>query len=683
LYISNVVIKNFRALDDIHCSFGRRVNVIVGPNAIGKTTVLQAIRLVKGLLAPRSQNEAQQTLISLGAASPHFPQRLFIEALARDIRLPIEIQATFVLNDDEVSVASRNSQDITRSILQGRMGQSFGNPAALIQFIGSPQGQMALNQTLSELTEFINKLRSEKILTLTINTDPASGQIMSSVPLAGPILGYLDQVLPPYQSVFSYFPADRALPVGEVPVQLGAADTQQQLESHNSQPQLKYARMKNTVFNTLVMGTDERERLIAEFTKIFDGILHGRRIDRIGLNPLGMLSIMTEELETGRKIEIDHLSSGEKNLALTFLLIARSVAKGGIVLFDEPELHLNPAVCREVLEFILDQYAIPQDIQFIICTHSPEILAGAFSSDECFLFHLKSPSLVSRVGRRAIDEYSDALQRLGTSVSESLLYEGTLLVEGDDDVAFFETGFNEILKRFKVTDRGGRRQVERTVRDLQKLEAAGEKVAPIFLVFDRDDEVTELRSSASVRILQWERRCMENYLIDFDVITELLKRSEIAKTPVSDEGEVQTLLRGLAFGQLDSLVAREVYGRFGYLGPGLRAEDVDQAGPQEIASALFGRLAAARTSLGAGDEAEWKDSFLRDCSRRRAELVPIWEVKWPELCDGKRLFFDLQRKGVLKISSAMFKKRIIQLMKEFASENWRLVESLLKELVKL
>jgi predicted ATP-dependent endonuclease of OLD family len=91
------------------------------------------------------------------------------------------------------------------------------------------------------------------------------------------------------------------------------------------------------------------------------------------------------------------------------------------VLFDEPELHLNPGVSRQVLEFLRSEYALPKHIQFIICTHSPEIVSGAFSSDDCLLLHLKSPTSISRVGRRALDEYSDTLQRLGTSVSESLL----------------------------------------------------------------------------------------------------------------------------------------------------------------------------------------------------------------------------------------------------------------------
>ena len=54
MYLKMLEVKNFRALEDIRVEFNPRVNVIVGPNAIGKTTILEAIRLVKVLLAPRT-----------------------------------------------------------------------------------------------------------------------------------------------------------------------------------------------------------------------------------------------------------------------------------------------------------------------------------------------------------------------------------------------------------------------------------------------------------------------------------------------------------------------------------------------------------------------------------------------------------------------------------------------------
>jgi hypothetical protein len=58
-----------------------------------------------------------------------------------------------------------------------------------------------------------------------------------------------------------------------------------------------------------------------------------------------------------------------------------------------------------------------------------------------------------------------------------------------------------------------------------------------------------------------------------------------------------------------------------------------------------------------------------------------WEPRWKEVCDGKRLFADLQRKGVLKIGISDLKRKVIQRMKDIRSENWELVEAQLRDLI--
>ncbi len=77
MHLKRLRVENFRALEKIDVEFDARVSVIIGPNAIGKTTVLEAIRLAKGILSPRTQNETNQVLQALGAMSPHMPQRIF------------------------------------------------------------------------------------------------------------------------------------------------------------------------------------------------------------------------------------------------------------------------------------------------------------------------------------------------------------------------------------------------------------------------------------------------------------------------------------------------------------------------------------------------------------------------------------------------------------------------------
>jgi hypothetical protein len=511
--------------------------------------------------------------------------------------------------------------------------------------------------------------------------DCQTGQINASEPVAGPLIAFLEQVLPPHLTIFSYFPADRALPMGEVQMQIGAGDVNQQLESHNSQPQLKYQRLKNTIINALVLDETDRDTVKAEFEKIFTGLLRGRRIDKIGINDLGLLSIMTIDIASGRPIELDSLSSGEKNVALTFLLIAKSVFKGGLVLFDEPELHLNPAVCRDVLPFMMDEYAIPREIQFILCTHSPEILESAFLRDDCTLLHILSSKNMSRVGRTSVDEYANAMQKLGTSVGQSLFYAGTIVVEGVDDIAFLEVAFPTVARKFYITEKGGRKEVEKAVAKIQELETGGERVSPMYIIHDKDDDVGNLKSSSAVKILSWPRYCLENFLIDLDVITELLKDASVTRSPIANQGEVHARLKNLAFSQLDELAARKVYSSYGYENTSLRREDVDGKSLNEIKQALFNRMSEARSKLPDTDYNTWSDKFISDCAATKAKLDPLWQANWREICDGKLLMRQLHKASDLKMSNQSFKLKIAQRMRDAGSANWRLVRDLLSTLL--
>jgi energy-coupling factor transporter ATP-binding protein EcfA2 len=185
MYISHLVIQNFRALAEIDFDLGPRINVIVGPNAVGKTTILQAVRLANAVTAPRTQQEAQQVLISLGAASPHFPQRLFLNSLARDLSKPIEVRCTYALSDEEIATLLGSVPEIGQSIVASRSGQAFVNPAALIQFFQSPAGRQAISDISNEVSSVLNRLERDRSLVLGVTLNGLTGQISAPQPLAG------------------------------------------------------------------------------------------------------------------------------------------------------------------------------------------------------------------------------------------------------------------------------------------------------------------------------------------------------------------------------------------------------------------------------------------------------------------------------------------------------------------
>ena len=682
MFLKTLSIQNFRAISSIEVDFVKGVNVIVGPNATGKTTILEAIRLSKAILAQRSQSEAQQTLMSLGAVSPHAPQQIIAESLVQNLQQDLQIRCGYQLTENEYNLLNISQAQIATNLVQARLGPQT-NPAAFTAFLSSPAGIAALNAAETEIREGLKiLLSSSRVCRLDLQIDFKAGRMFSPDPIGAAFISFLDHSLPPDQTKFSYFPADRALPRGEVAVQLGTQDALQQIESHNSQPQLKYNRLKNTIFSTIIATKDGRGVLDNEFKKIFGGVLKGRELVGAGINQNGLLSITIRDIESGRQFDIDGLSSGEKGLVLTFLLIGRTVSKDGIVLLDEPELHLNPAVCKDLLEFIVDHYATLNDIQFIICTHSPEILAGAFGHEECTLYHLVSGNLLTKVRQSDEEEISEALRRLGTSESEGLLYRANIFVEGEHDLELLSTGFGSLLRNFKLKDLGGRNEVEKQIRFLQDAESRGKKITPQYFIFDRDAAPTSLQSTNSVKLLQWTRRCFENYLIDIDALTDLLQDSDIARNPVRNSGEVISTLKTLALKHLDDEIIKTTYEEYKFEGMGRRPNEVTSKTFSDAGNALFSRIEIAKSQVESLNRQEWIDDFSTKCEARKAELQHVWGASWKELCDGKRLFKELQISFPLKLSLLNFKKRVVLKMAgQPPSENWRLIESLLKGLL--
>lgn len=509
--LDTIKIRNFRGLQNISIEFDRRANVIVGPNAIGKTTVLEAVRLVKAMLAPRVGDEGQNALITLGAFSPHNPQQLNFAALCGVENQLLNITAVFELNSAELDALEGLAPDLATAIVRASLGGAYATgQLPIVQFLSSPVGAQALASAKLEVAKELPGIKSRSHITLELIVDPETQTIRGGNHIDQLVFSVLEANLPPSRALFSYFPADRALPVGEIPIQVGGADIMAQLQSHNAQPQTKYNRLKPTIINNLLFGLDSKSKLEAEFSKIFSQVLKDRVLAGASVNKFGLVSVRIKQVVDGKIFDIDAMSSGEKGLILTFLLIAHSVSDGGVILIDEPELHLNPAVCKLLLPFLIDEYLTPKNIQAIICTHSPELLGAAFDRTDCSLHHLQSPTVISRIYPEDKREVFDALRRLGTSASDVLFTNGSVFVEGDHDIEILDAGFSRLLARYNITHLGGRDAVERGIKTLQEAEAGGKIDTLKCFIFDLDRMPTSLQSTDLVRVLQWKKRCLEN-----------------------------------------------------------------------------------------------------------------------------------------------------------------------------
>jgi AAA15 family ATPase/GTPase len=554
MHLKKLEIRNFRAITELTIDLVDGANLLVGPNAVGKTTVLEAIRMAKGVLAPRTQNEARQVLINLGVMSPNLPQQINYGAIARDSDKPVSVDCTFELSATEVGRLPEYVEKLAQQIVAAQHGIGLENgPLVLVQFLSSPPGQAAMQAAAPFIHEAIARFAKEKECKMFLTGDPKMG-FRGQDGISQALFAVMENSLAPNQTLFSYFTADRAMPVGEAPIQLGAADAQQQLESHNSNPSLKYQRFKNVIFSSMVESEESALKQKDTFKEIFETLLREKSIEKFTVNKFGQASILIRDISSDKIFDIDSMSSGEKGLILTLLLMSKAIAVEGFVLIDELELHLNPAVHKELLDFLLDKYLLPKSIQAIICTHSPDVMSAALRRADCKVFHIRRGSPISPIRRHDQPEAVQALKLLGTSEIEELLYEATVFVEGPDDVELLEFAFRSALARVKFRELMGREEVEKLILKLQQADRMGQKENISYFLFDFDNRPSGLTDTPKVIVRQWERYCLENYLLEPEILYDVIRLDCKPKTWPASLGEATKQFAQIAKKQLHSII---------------------------------------------------------------------------------------------------------------------------------
>ena len=143
--------------------------------------------------------------------------------------------------------------------------------------------------------------------------------------------------------------------------------------------------------------------------------------------------------------DINSLSAGQKSIIhLIFEAYGRDDVKGGLIVIDEPEIHLHYQFQSKYLK-ILENLAKEQKIQCILVTHSE-----GFISDDTIKY-IKRFSLNEERNSvmyvPEITEYQKGLIKIlnNTQAARVLFLNKVLLVEGQDDEYFFR----DVVKRLQ------------------------------------------------------------------------------------------------------------------------------------------------------------------------------------------------------------------------------------------
>lgn len=144
--------------------------------------------------------------------------------------------------------------------------------------------------------------------------------------------------------------------------------------------------------------------------------------------------------EYGRNLDVIYAGAGLKHFVDIF--VKTILSQASVVLIDEPEMGLHPSLQQEMLAHFLKLHS-EKGTQFFIATHSPMFLSDSEDVTSYVIQNRKGQRSIIQV---PIESLYTVWGDLGIHPSNLLQNDIVVLVEGQDDVIFFDYVINELYR---------------------------------------------------------------------------------------------------------------------------------------------------------------------------------------------------------------------------------------------
>lgn len=255
---------------------------------------------------------------------------------------------------------------------------------------------------------------------------------------------------------------------------------------------------------------------------------------------------------TGARVAFADLSSGEKVImSLVFLLYNSKLRLEfpKLVLMDEPDAHLHPALTKQFFDVIQNVFIGEKGMKVILTTHSPSTVALA-PEEALYIMNKSAP----RIKKATKDQALRLLTRGVPTLSVSYENRRQVFVEGGIDVRFFEKVYDRLREQL-LTDisldfisfgpegegKGDCGQVKNLVNSLA---SKGNRTVHGIIDWDGKNEGNE-----RVRVLGRNvRYAVENYILDPLILAAFLFREKIISREALDLEDKDTFVHFAHFG---------------------------------------------------------------------------------------------------------------------------------------
>jgi hypothetical protein len=648
--ITNLAVSNFRAIREVEMTDLGDMIMIGGPNGCGKSCILDSIRLLKSVYGGYSPNEWQQWFGEFQIDFQRNPRQMM--NLLRDRSKSAVVELTIELHPNEIEHIRFKARSLAEDLVWKSVVPGLNDPWL--------RGRSALAAELRAYKPEVDRKTDEALPALLSQLAEATHQGRLEITPLGEarttnnvLLEILFSAYEPKKiGLLDYHGSHRNY--GRE--QLGGINLNLETEEDRSRQHVlynygqKYANIKSEMAAEFVRQalTDKAvgvsysrkaQSLSETLQELFAIFFPGKRFEGPVPTPEGNLDFPVT-IEGGGRHDINDLSSGEKEVLFGYLRLRNSAARYSIILLDEPELHLNPALVRGLPQFYHKHLGINLDNQIWLVTHSDAFLRESVGNPGIGVYHMQYSRSNTEAGNqirqiRADEEVETAIIELVGDLAAYRPGAKVVFFEGEDsefDLKTVARLFPDAEKTMNFVSGGNRTRVERLHRTLEASVKAGSIPVKIYSIVDKDSGPEE-GGTVFKRHFTWDVYHIENYLLEPTYILESLKQVGIYPLDLSDEAAVENELLNIAREQISELIshllrdeARKILIDEIRLNPNVEAKDLGEEMHRVVirsveqlqrrvgigldVNTLREKAAAHRSLLEESlDNAEWKRHF--------------------------------------------------------------------------
>lgn len=507
--IQSLTIKNYKCLVDFQIKDAPYVVVLAGPNGTGKSSVLEAIVFFKERLGPYHGWTLLGDVVNTGAEFA-------------------EISIKFKVYPEEAEYLKRiGNIDLTSDTLEAWI--KVARPSKVVDR-KVPHG----------LSELMQAYKNKDFPNVGVFDFYNPNRFIQRKMLKSIIVGAFTDPDERRRRV-SFTPGYKFAVTKDYLAQLAMGDVQKALTK------MRKERVK--------VGMNDVPDSLKSVKEVFNSLLAPKKFIEVDFSESPIKFVI--ETPQG-EVDIDDLSSGEKEILFGYTELLKLNPKNSIILFDEPDLHLNQEVERKIIPLLT---SIGEKNQYWVATHSFGIM-DSVQYDE--LFRLENYSGRNQVTRAFSDEDRyETFRSVAGDVGIVTLGQRIVFLEGTEwaDKSILESFFEDYKGKVVFVPCGSVREVMRISDKILKLLQTSSRFNFYYAIRDRDYmsnvERKSLMGNGNERLYVWERYHVENYLLDFEAIYSVLSRN-VTPCPCSDSGDVKEKMIDILRNNRDRFLSKMV-----------------------------------------------------------------------------------------------------------------------------